>query len=447
MAPSDFLFQGYHFDSAQSLLRLDYAFRDGPSFTETLQFPNARTEFEPHERQALDAAFRVILLMAGVSYYKAYAPARMLCPAFALDAETASWVTQVYRMGLGEFAYRNKLDMSQRAQCEAQTQNAPPPTRLHLPRRDCVAVGGGKDSIVTIEAARQAGQTPFLFAMGGVGGPARPIAQTIQVAGFPALHAVRRIDPALIELNKTGVLNGHVPVTAILSAILAAGAILYGYDAILLSNERSASVANLSLNGTEVNHQYSKSLEFERGFAQTLARLVSPDIAYFSLLRPLSEVAIARRFARHRAYHDIFTSCNKAFRQDESRRGRGWCGDCPKCRFVFLALAPFMAKDRLIDIFGRNLLDDSAQVSGFAELAGLENFKPFECVGEVEESAILLAKLAQDDSWKHDAVPSALAARLPQDSQDIDARYQAFFTPDMAHRVPNSYLGWLHEDP
>ena len=119
----------------------------------------------------------------------------------------------------------------------------------------------------------------------------------------------------------------------------------------------------------------------------------SKGVRYFSFLRPLSEVAIARRFARHTAYLPVFRSCNAAFRQSPERRATNWCCDCPKCRFVFLALAPFVDRQLLIATFGRDMLDDPAQIDGFAELCGLRRHKPFECVGEVEESATVMAHL------------------------------------------------------
>jgi hypothetical protein len=63
-----------------------------------------------------------------------------------------------------------------------------------------------------------------------------------------------------------------------------------------------------------------------------------------------------------------------------------WCGVCPKCQFVFLALAPFLPKPRLMAIFGRNLLDEPALAAGFDALIEYREHKPFECVGEGRES-------------------------------------------------------------
>ena len=160
-------------------------------------------------------------------------------------------------------------------------------------------------------------------------------------------------------------------------------------------------------------------------------------VRYFSLLRPLTEVAIARRFARHAAYFPIFRSCNTAFRQSPERRSSNWCCDCPKCRFVFLALAPFVDRQRLFATFGHDMLDDPAQIDGFAELCGLQRHKPFECVGEIEESAAVMAHLAAMADWRDDAVVRALSPRL--NGGDL----AALFVPRGPHLVPERYLAML----
>ncbi len=247
----------------------------------------------------------------------------------------------------------------------------------------------------------------------------------------------------MFELNKGGAYNGHVPITAILSAIALATAIMQGFDAIIMANEHSASAPNLRVGAVDINHQYSKSLAFERDFAAYVTQHISPSLHYFSLLRPLSEAAITQRFARHEKYFPVFRSCNTAFKQDDARRNKNWCCHCPKCRFVFLALAPFVAKPKLIAIFGRNLLDDATQAQGFAELCGLAAFKPFECVGEIEESALLLRHLATMDTWKQDRVIQTLLPQFPTDNNDAAMSYQSLFRFNPDHRVPQQYLALL----
>jgi UDP-N-acetyl-alpha-D-muramoyl-L-alanyl-L-glutamate epimerase len=427
MPSGDFICESYRFAPETGTLALRYAFDGGPRFEERIVFP-ARV-LSRRDAEALDRVFRLLLLACGVSYYKAFAPARVRCVAFPLDPATAAFFTDFYVKGLGEFAWRNGLDLAPHLGFVTEAVEPPSALRLEPPRLTCVPVGGGKDSIVTIECLRQAGEPLVLFSLGR----ADPIEATIAQAGLPSLRVTRTLDPALFALNEAGALNGHVPITGILSLIVLACAILHGFDAIAMSNEHSASAPNIA----DVNHQYSKSFEFEQALGRLLEQHVVTGVCYFSLLRPLSEVAIARRFARHEAYFPVFRSCNTAFRQAVARRGTNWCCDCPKCRFVFLVLAPFVARQRLVATFGRDLLDDPAQIDGYAELCGLLRHKPFECVGEIAESAAVMAHLAGLAEWRDDAVVRALSPRLH--GGDL----AALLTPRGPHLVPARYLAML----
>jgi UDP-N-acetyl-alpha-D-muramoyl-L-alanyl-L-glutamate epimerase len=426
MERGEFVCEGYRFAPDTGTLSLHYAFDGGPRFEERIVFP-VRGISRPGS-EALDRVFRLLLLACGVSYYKAYAPERVRCAAFPLDPATAAFFTDFYVKGLGEFAWRNGIDLASRLHIAMDVVEPPSALRLELPRFTCVPVGGGKDSIVTIECLKQASEPLVLFALGN----AAPIEATIAQAGLPAIRVTRSLDPVLFALNESGALNGHVPITGILSLIVVACAIIHGFDTIAMSNEHSASAPNIA----DVNHQYSKSFEFERSLSQLLEQHVVQGLRYFSFLRPLTEVAIARRFARHAGYFPVFRSCNTAFRQSADRRGTNWCCDCPKCRFVFLALAPFVERQRLIGTFGRDMLDDAAQIDGFAELCGLQRHKPFECVGEIEESAAVMAHLAALADWRDDAVVQALSPRLHGD-------FAALFSPRGPHLVPERYLAIL----
>src|SRR5690606_27135049 len=175
---------------------------------------------------------------------------------------------------------------------------------------------------------------------------------------LPMLNIGRQLAPELFDYNRQGAWNGHIPVTAVNSAIMAFAAVVLGVDQVVFSNERSASYGSLIEGTGEVNHQWSKGCAFERAFAAHLRSHVAADLRYYSLLRPLSELAVARQFARIDRYDAQFSSCNRSFHVLGERPVNRWCGVCPKCDFVFLALPPFMPKPRLVSIFGRNLLDD-----------------------------------------------------------------------------------------
>jgi hypothetical protein len=439
MEYKEFIFESYNYDPAVSTLSLRYRFSEGPCFQETLVFDFARRELSATERQVLDRIFRLVFLTAGVSYYKAFIPKILICEAFALDEKTAEFLRKFYEKGLAEFAFRNGISLNDHLRIRSTATPATAPMALDLPRRTCVPVGGGKDSIVTIECLKHSGEPLILFSLGD----AEPINACITVAQVPFIRVHRRLDSALLRLNEAGALNGHVPITGILSAIALACAVMAGFDTIAMSNEHSASVPNLKIDGIEINHQFSKSLEFEQMLSEYVRDLITPNITYFSLLRPLSEIEIARRFSSYPAYFGVFRSCNTAFRQSRAGRGRHWCCDCPKCRFVFLALSPFVAKADLIGVFGRNIVDDESQRDGFAELCGLQEHKPFECVGETSESAGVMSYLGDHPDWRDDRVVRQLNQDFPSLRERDPTGYRALFDIRNPHRVPDTYMAML----
>ncbi len=439
MEYKEFIFESYHYDPAVSTLSLRYRFSEGPSFQETLVFDFAARALSATESQVLDRIFRLVFLTSGVSYYKAYIPKTLICESFPIDENTAEFLHKFYEKGLAEFGFRNGISLNNHFRIQSTAAPATAPIALNLPRRTCVPVGGGKDSIVTIECLKRSGEPLILFSLGD----AEPINACITTAQLPFIRVHRRLDGALLRLNEAGALNGHVPITGILSAIALACAVMAGFDTVAMSNEHSASVPNLKIDGIEINHQFSKSLDFEQTLSDYLQDRITPSITYFSLLRPLSEIEIARRFSSYPAYFGVFRSCNTAFRQSRAARGRHWCCDCPKCRFVFLALSLFVAKPELIGIFGHNILDDETQRDGFAELCGLQEHKPFECVGETSESAGVMSYLGDHPDWREDRVVHQLHEDFPLLRQRDPNEYRALFEMRNPHRVPDPYMAML----
>lgn len=433
---ASFRFTGWGFDEATATATLAYALDDEIAFEERIQLPAGAAPLDDARRAALDAVLDLLHLVAGVSYYKTAAPSRLVVESGPLSERRARLLTDVYVQGLGEYAFTNEIDVAARIRFEADPAHAPAPARLARTGRSLVPVGGGKDSVVALETMRAAGADVTLFSVGD----AAPIAATAQVAQLPRLIARRTLAPELLAANAAGALNGHVPVTAVVSLIAIATAVLHGHDEVVLANERSASQGNLRWQGLDVNHQWSKGLGFERALRDVLAAEVVDGVDWFSLLRPASELGIARAFAALPQYHGVFTSCNRAFRLDPSRRGIGWCCDCPKCRFVFLALAPWLAPEDLVAVFGTDLLADETQTADFLALCALDAHKPFECVGEEEESAAAFRLLAAHPRWADHAVVRAAAARLPEGLGN-PARVLALSDD---HEVPERLLAAVH---
>lgn len=312
-----------------------------------------------------------------VSYWKLACPQCVVVKPFDLKLCQKKWWRHLYYQGLGEFRYLNGIDCSEQDFLRIESVTDREMSRLNLPldERALIPIGGGKDSVVTLELLRkEIDSIPLIL------NPRGATVDCVRTAGYSETEVAvvnRTLDPTMLRLNGEGFLNGHTP----FSALLAFVGLLMGFGTgskyIALSNESSANESTVP--GTDINHQYSKSVEFERDFRTYLSEHLNEEIQYFSFLRPLSELQIAWLFSRCTAYHDVFRSCNAGSKTDS------WCGHCPKCLFTWLILSPFISRERLTQIFGKDLMTDTTLLPVFQELNGTAAVKPFECVGTVEE--------------------------------------------------------------
>ena len=428
-----FRFVRCRFSADTGVAELAYAFDHGPELVEAVTVPGAPFALEPAREAAVERALRLLHLVAGVSYYKAAVPGGIRIDSYTIDADTAALLEQVYLNGLGEFAYRNGLDLRGRIRFpfDPALATAAAPA-LGLGERALVAIGGGKDSLVSIEALRAMGVEQAVTWIGN----SQLIRTCAERTGLATLNIGRALAPQLFEINRQGAYNGHIPVTAVNSAILVLAALLTGAGQVVFSNERSASYGSLIPGAGEVNHQWSKGWAFERMFGEQVERAVAADLRYYSLLRPLSELAVARQFAKSHHYDEHFSSCNRNFHILGEKPAQRWCGLCPKCHFVFLALAPFMSKARLVRIFGRNLLDEDAQAAGFDALLEYQDHKPFECVGEGRESRAAMAALAARADWREDALVARFAREILPQLDPGELAIEPLLEIEGEHRVP-----------
>jgi len=427
-----FRFVRCELDAATGVARLVYAFDDGPELVETITIPGAPFTLDATRADAVQRALQLLHLITGVSYYKAAVPQEIRIQSYTIDADTAALLESVYLHGLGEFAYRNGLNLHGRIRFPHVAHADAAAPAVGLREHALVAIGGGKDSLVSIEALRALGIDQTVTWIGG----SQLIKACAERTGLPTLNLGRALAPQLFDYNREGAWNGHIPVTAVNSAILVLAALLHGVDQVVFSNERSASYGSLIEGTGEVNHQWSKGWAFESAFGDYIEKHVAADLHYYSLLRPLSELAVARQFTRSDRYDAHFSSCNRNFHILGERPANRWCGVCPKCHFVFLALAPFMPKPRLVGIFGRNLLDDEGQTGGYDALLEYQDHKPFECVGEGKESRAAMAALATRPEWREDALVKRFAREILPQLDVTELAIEPLLVIDDEHRIP-----------
>ncbi len=351
------------------------AFSPRWSFPKCKDFPTTVTK-----NATLEAMVLGLGMVELVSYWKTTCSPRVEIHAGALTEEQLSWFKQLYFHGLGEFFYCNSIPLDFDGFMTLVSCGKAPKGYKPMKKQVCghlIPVGGGKDSVVTMEVLNERMDLNYCYIIN----PREATLRTAEIAGFTAdriLTPKRTLDAEMLRLNKEGFLNGHTPFSAIVAFSSLITAYMFRLQYIVLSNESSANESTVA--GSTVNHQYSKSLSFERDFQQYEATYIDSGITYFSLLRPLSEYQIAGLFAGMVSYHHAFRSCNAGSKQD------AWCGNCPKCMFVFLILSPFLSREYLSAIFGKDLLEDENLKSTFEQLVGILPEKPFECVGSRDEA-------------------------------------------------------------
>lgn len=396
-----FIFDSYEFDAPNRAIRLHYSLDGIIPFTETIKLPE---EMDVDESDPdLDRALFALHLIGGISYYKTCLPPEIEIKSGSLTSAQASFWNELYEKGLGEFFYKNDIDFRGLIRFPATAEHfaTPMPVKKDATPNIIVPIGGGKDSTVTMELLKKAGYDITLLRIGK-----HTLIDTIaKKTDLPIWNLGRGLAQQLFELNAEGALNGHVPITAYLHFLSIVIGLLTGRTHIAFSDEASADVGNVEFHGMEINHQWSKSIAFEKAFQEYVSTYVTKNATCFSLLRPFSELKITEKFCEYPQYFGLCTSCNVNWKilkdpQQHPSAGAGlWCHNCPKCAFVFAMMAAFLPKQDVEKMFGKNLFADEKLLPLYRELLGLEGFKPFECVGTPEETAAAFILARKRDDW------------------------------------------------
>ena len=309
-----------------------------------------------------------------ISYIKCTCSKNIKINCGYLDEYQIKWFKKLYYNGLGEFLYRNNINIKEEELFNITTTQEKKEFNVEYNGQgNLIPVGGGKDSNVTLELLKEEDNTCFII------NPKGANIECANISGYKTIKIKRILDKKIIDLNNQGFLNGHTPFSAIVAFTSYLCAYLLNKKYIILSNEDSANQSTVL--GTNINNQYSKTYEFENDFNEYTKKYFNIDIKYFSLLRPLTEFQIGMIFSKIEKYHNTFKSCNIGSKGDTWN----WCCNCPKCLFVYIILSPFLYKEKLINIFGNDLYEKKELLETFEELLGYKETKPWECVGTFEE--------------------------------------------------------------
>lgn len=358
------------------------------TFTETLKFTNLpRLPLEAQRAKwgklVNQVAFN-LHLMLGISYYKLFCPKDIRIKSGELTKEQVGFWNTVYTKGLGEFFFQNKIDFRDLIQFpfdKTIIQNSN--FKIHLQDHVLLGLGGGKDSLVAADLLREHNVSPTAFII-ETASQSSLIKEQIAALKLKTIVVKRILDSGLLN-GIEGSYNGHVPFSAITAFIGLLTAVLYDHTYIAIGNERSADEGNVEYLGEKINHQWSKSSEFEKLFKDYLHEHITNNVYYFSFTRPLSELKIAELLSKKPEYFKLFSSCNKNFTIKVNKKTFSWCGTCPKCAFTFLLLSAFLPKKEVVDIVVNDLLNDQSLIELYKEMLGVKDAKPFECVGTFDE--------------------------------------------------------------
>jgi hypothetical protein len=424
-----FIFESYDFDSKSRSVALRYSLDERIHFEEVITLPDGLPT--NHDHPDLQAALFALHLAGGASYYKTYCPKTIEVKSGTLTVEQAEYWNQLYTHGLGEFFYRNKLDFRNLVSFPHNNiaKPKPQPRNPKSVHKLLVPFGGGKDSVVTTELLKQVDVEQSLFRVR----PHRLITELASRAKLPLVEVERKLAPELFTLNESEAYNGHVPITAYIAFLSIVVSLLYGYDGVVFSNERSSSYGNVDYLGMAINHQWSKSQDAEEMLESYVSRFITTQVTYLNIVRPLSELHIAKLFATWPAYFPLATSCNRNWLlSDQDDHASHWCGTCPKCAFTFALLSAWLSETVVSSIFGHNLFEDESLLPLYRRLWGLEGFKPFECVGTPEETGSACYLAMSKPGFAGSAVIQDFTDRILPDMPDPDGQVAQLLTPELA---------------
>ena len=433
----EFIYHEYKIEETNEKVKVTYHF-EIPGLSEFhpyWEFPKVKEKEEYQENKNFQNMVFSLGMVELVSYWKITCAPKVRILAGGLNSKQIEWWKELYFHGLGEFYYTNGIEVSQDNFMEIVSEGE---TFSELPKdakdlKGClVPIGGGKDSAVTLSLLKEEKDSNYCYIIN----PRGATLHTVTAGGYGSdkvIAAKRTLDKNMIELNKQGFLNGHTPFSAIVAFSATIAAYMNGLKYIVLSNESSANESTVE--GSTVNHQYSKSFKFECDFHNYEKEYINSGTYYFSMLRPLSEFQIAKEFAKNTEYHDIFRSCNVGSKEDI------WCGHCPKCLFVFFILSPFMEQKRLQEIFGADMLNDMTMLETMKQLIGLAKEKPFECVGSRDEINTAICMTIEKLEKSGETLPKLLeyykTEGLYEKNKDGEQTYMEFY--DKEHLLPEKF--------
>lgn len=374
-------------------LNYHYVFDEKMDFNHILRVTNINKNNKIVDINNYQKLLICLGIVEGINYYKLMSPEIYKVDLMKLSDEEKNWWSKLFYHGLGEYRYLNNIEISEDEFVKFESSDIEiDKVNVEKLEGNLILVGGGKDSITSLEILSDEKEHNKVLIVN-----ARPSSEeSAKMAGYTdedIIYVERIIDPKVLELNKEGYLNGHIPFSAMLAFLSTTISSILGIKNIVVSNENSANEETAK----GANHQYSKSFEFENDFRNYVDKYIfsNEKTNYYSLMRPLLEIQIVKIFSKYSKYFNIFKSCNIGSKILDKKEE--WCGHCPKCLFVYIMLRSILSEEETNKIIGRNMLDDEKMREDFDKLIGILPDKPFECIGTKDEVNTALSIIIKNE--------------------------------------------------
>jgi len=394
---NNFYIHTSEFLEAEWKVLFHYSFDKNQYFCETISLSSDFNQRTDTNKSTIESILFHVSIAFWISYYKLFPTQNIIIDSGVIDTYQSTFWRNFYIQWLWEYFYTNNIDFRKLCNFKSTGDNNILKIEFPLSEKMLLPIWWGKDSIVSsyLLGKENTSSTPFIF------GKSDSIKDDfLEFYWQQALMIKRQLDPKLFEMNQQWYYNWHVPITGLISFFMTFVCYIYDYKHIAFSNEKSADIGNTHFHDAQVNHQYSKGQDFEKDFTQYIAKYISEDISYFSVLRDMYEIEIAQLFAQHcKKYFSVFSSCNKNF-SITKKNTQKWCNSCPKCLFVYIILRPFLSVDETMEIFWEELFENPELKKLFLEIIGATWIKPFECIWEIEEAQLWCHMSLEKFSWQ-----------------------------------------------
>jgi UDP-N-acetyl-alpha-D-muramoyl-L-alanyl-L-glutamate epimerase len=387
---------------------------------------------------------RALAIIEAFSYWKAFCSPTIEVALPPPGADELDWWRSFWPDAMAEFFYRNGIDFTDAGFLDIVAAPARETARLEgaeahrkpgataLQPVPLVMFSGGKDSLALALMLSDGGRRQIDCFLYNPTSEQSRLAESV-AAGGRILRVERHILPELLELNAKNHPNGHTPYSAYLGVAATLVGYLRGSENVVAGNSRSDDEPNIdSYFGRSVNHQWTKTYAFEKALRDYRDRWVPCAPTYSSPFRPLFELQVLSSLSDSIDSYLRTASCNRT-------KGIGWCGECAKCAWVFLATAALFGLSTAVQKFNADLFTRSDLSELYMRMAGLVGTKPFECTGTEEEVRVAIRAVSRRYSLENSAALAAcLRAPLVIGARPLEALLADWGRDDL---VPAEFVG------